>query len=65
MPPPFDNHPPFIISLPRPKPKIMIRGSMSGNAGWGSLVFILKGQTITDKSYLDILKGKLRYNGDT
>ena len=39
--------------------KIMIWGSMSGNAGRGSLVVIPKGQTVTADSYLKILQEKL------
>ena len=39
--------------------KLMIWGSMTGNAGRGSLFVIPKGQTVTGESYLNILKEKL------
>ena len=55
---PFDSK--YLMATKKFDQSIMIWGCMSGNAGRGSLVVIPKGQTVTAKSYLDILKEKLK-----
>ena len=50
----------YLVPTTKFSQKVMVWGSMSGNAGRGSLVIIPKGETVTAKSYLNILKEKLK-----